>query len=77
MVSKYEGYSFYNDIVLRCNNIICVLCNDELRSFILNKDHQAICIAHPRFMTMKVYINPLLLWKGMKEDLVRYVMIFL
>jgi hypothetical protein len=42
LVPKFEGFTMENDELMRCNNRICVLPNDELKSFILNEAHRTM-----------------------------------
>jgi hypothetical protein len=58
---------------MRYNNKIYVPPNDKLRSMILSEAHHAVYMAHPGVTKMSVDLKPLLLWKGMKEDIVSYV----
>jgi hypothetical protein len=46
MVRKYEGYSLDNDGLLRFNERIYLLPNDELRILILSEAHRAVYMAH-------------------------------
>jgi hypothetical protein len=73
MVSKFEGYGLYNDGLMRYNKRICVLPNDELRSFILSEAHRAVYMARPGVTKMKEYLKPLIFWKGLKGNIVSYV----
>jgi hypothetical protein len=62
-----------NDKLLRFNNRIYIPPNDELRSLILNEGHRAVYMAHLGFTKMRVDLKPLFFWKGMKEDIVKFV----
>jgi hypothetical protein len=73
MVPRFEGYTLDNDGLLRYNNKIYILPNGELIILILSEAHRAVYMAHPGVMKMRVDLNPLFLWKGMKEDIVTYV----
>jgi len=58
-------------------NIIYVLPNDELRNLILRGTHRAMYMAHSGVTKMKADLKPLFFKKGMKADIVIYVMICL
>jgi hypothetical protein len=73
LVPKFEGYNLENDRLMRYNDWIYVPPNYELRNFILNEDHRVVYMAHPEVMKMREDLNPLFLWKGMKKDIVNYV----
>jgi hypothetical protein len=73
MVPKFEGFTVENDGLMRYNNHIYVLPNDELRSLILNEAHRAVYMDHPRVTKMRVDLKPLFFWKGMKADIVNYM----
>ena len=73
MVPKFEGYSLDNDGLLRFKRIIYVPPNDELRSLILSEAHRAVYMAHPRVTKMREYLKLIFFCKGMKADIVNYV----
>jgi hypothetical protein len=73
MVPRYEGYSLDDNGLLRFNGRIYIPPNDELRSLILSEAHQGVYMAHPRVTKMKEDLEPLFLWKGMKANIVSYV----
>ena len=73
LVPKFEGYTLDNDGLMRYNKWIYVLPNDELISLILRESHRLVYMAHPGVMKMKAYLEPLFFWKGMKVDIVNYV----
>jgi hypothetical protein len=73
MIPKYQGYSLDIDGLLRYNGKIYVLPNDKLRNLILSEAHRAVYMAHPRVIKMKLDLKPLLFWKGMKVDIVHYM----
>jgi hypothetical protein len=77
MVPKYEGYSIDSDRLMRYNSIIYVPPNDKLRSLILSEDHRAIYMAHMGVTKMKTNLKPLFFLKGMKADIVSYMVRFL
>jgi hypothetical protein len=66
MVLKYEVYSLDMDKLLRFNEKIYIPPNDELRNLILSEVNREVYMAHLGVTNMKVDLNPLLLWKGMK-----------
>jgi hypothetical protein len=74
MVPRYEGYSLDDNGLLRFNKIIYVSPNDELRILILSEALQAIYMAHPRVTKMKKDLKPLFFWKGLKVDIVSFIM---
>jgi hypothetical protein len=76
MVPRFAGFTLDNGL-LRFNNRIYIPPNDELRSLILNEDHRAVYMAHPRVMKMRADLKPLFFWKGMKAYIVNYVAICL
>jgi hypothetical protein len=73
MVQRFEGFTFDNDGLLRFKNRIYVPPNDDPRILILNEDHRAVYMAHPRVMKMREDLKTLLFWKGLKEDIVNYM----
>jgi hypothetical protein len=73
MVSIFEGFTLYDNGLLRFRNQIYVPPNNKLRSLILNEAHRAVYMAHPGVMKMRADLKPLFFWKGMKEDIVNYV----
>jgi hypothetical protein len=73
MVPRFEGYTLDNDGLMRYNNKICVLPNDELKSLTLSKAHTAMYTAHPGVRKMREDLKPLFFWKGMKVDIVSYM----
>jgi hypothetical protein len=77
LVPRFKGYTLDNNRVMRYNNHIYVPPNDELRSLILNEAHRAVYMAHPGVTKMRAYLKPLLFWKGMKADILNYVVICL
>ena len=40
---------------------------------ILNEAHRVVYMAHPGVMKMRADLKPLFFWKGVKEDIVNYV----
>jgi hypothetical protein len=62
-----------SDGILRYNGRIYVPPNDELRMLILNKVHRAMYMAHLGVTNMKAYLKHLFFWKGMKIDIVNYM----
>jgi hypothetical protein len=58
VVPRFEGFMFDDEGLLRFKNQIYVSPNDELRSFILNKAHRAVYMAHPGVMKMREDLNP-------------------
>jgi hypothetical protein len=72
-VPNYEGKSIESDGLLGYNNIIYVPTNDKLRNLILREAHRAVYMAHPGVTKMKEELKPLFLWKGMKIDIVNYM----
>jgi hypothetical protein len=77
MVPKFEGYTLDNDGLMRYNKKIFVPPNGELRSLILSEAHRAVYMAHPGVTKMNEKLNPLFFWKGMKANIVIYVVRFL
>jgi hypothetical protein len=73
MVPKFEGFYMDNEGLMKFNNWIYVPPNDELRNLILKEDHKEVYMAHPGVTKMRVDLKPLFYWKGMKEDIVKYV----
>jgi hypothetical protein len=73
LVQRFEGYALEDNRLMRYNNWIYVLPNDELRSLILSEAHRAVYMAHPRVTKMRADLNPLFFWKGMEADIVSYV----
>jgi hypothetical protein len=73
LVPRFEGYTLDNDELMRYNNPIYVSPNKELRSLILNEPHREVYMAHPGVTKMRADLHPLLIWKGMKADIVNYV----
>ena len=73
MVPKFEGFTLENDGLLRFKNRIYVPPNDKLRSLILNEAHRVVYMSHPGVMKMRVDLNSLFFWKGMKAYIVNYV----
>jgi hypothetical protein len=74
VVPRYEGYSLEYDGLLIFKGRIYIPPNDKLISLILSEAHQEIYMAHPGFTKMKENLNHLFFWKGMKEDIVSYVL---
>jgi hypothetical protein len=62
MVPRFVGFTLDNRL-LRFNNRIYIPLNDELRSLILNEDHRAVYMAHPRVTKMRADLKPLFFWK--------------
>jgi hypothetical protein len=77
MVLKFEGYSLDNNGLLRFNERIYILPNDELISLILSEVHRVVYMAHLGVMKVKKDLKSLFLWTRMKEDIVSYVVICL
>jgi precorrin-4 methylase len=77
MVLRYQGYSLDNDEIIRYIGRIYVPPNDKLRNLILNEAHRVVYMAHPRVKKMKEDLKPLLFRKGMKYDIVNYMVICL
>ena len=73
MVPRFELFTLDEDELLRFKNQICVPPNNELRSLILNEAHRVVNMAHSGVMNMREDLNSLFFWKGMKEDIVNYV----
>jgi hypothetical protein len=73
MVPQYQIFSFDSDGLLRFKSWIYILPNVELRMLILSKAHREIYMAHPRVMKMREDFKPLFFWKGMKANIVNYV----
>jgi hypothetical protein len=73
MVLKFEGYSLDNAGLLKFNRRIYIPPNKELRSLILSEAHRAMYMVHSGVMKMKAELKPLVFWKGMKEDIVSYM----
>jgi hypothetical protein len=73
MVPKFAGFTMDNDRLMRYNNWIYILINNELRSLILNEAHRAVYMAHPTVMKMRADLKPLFFWKGMKANIVNHV----
>jgi hypothetical protein len=73
LVPRFEGYILDKKGVMRYNNKISILPNDDLRSLILNEAHRAVYMAHPGVTKMRADLKPLFYWKGMKVDIVNYV----
>jgi hypothetical protein len=48
-----------NDGLMRYNNHIYILPNNDLRSFILNETHRTTYMAHPGVMKMRVELKTL------------------
>ena len=63
LVPNCEGYTLDNDGLMRYNNQIYVLPNDELRILILNEAHREVYMAQPGVMKMRENLKPLFLWK--------------
>jgi hypothetical protein len=63
LVPNFEGCTLDNDRLMRYNNQIYVLPNDEFKSFILSESHRAVYIAHPGVTKMREDLKPLFLWK--------------
>jgi hypothetical protein len=59
LVPKFVRFIVDNDKLMRCNNWIYVLDNDELRSLILNEAHRAMYMAHPGVTKMRAYLKSL------------------
>ena len=73
MVPKFEEFTMDNEGLLIFKGLIYILPKDELRILILNEDHRAVSMAHPRVTNMRADLKPLFFWKGMKADIVNYV----
>jgi hypothetical protein len=73
MVPNFEGYTLENSRLVRYNNKIYIPPNDELRNLVLRKAHRAVYMAHQGIMKMREYLKPLFFWKGMKADIVSYM----
>jgi hypothetical protein len=73
MIPIFEGFMFNGDGLLRFKNRIYVPPNEKLRSLILNEAHRAVYMAHSGVTKMRADLKPLLLWKGVKADIVNYV----
>jgi hypothetical protein len=73
MVPKFEGYTLENDGFLRYKNMIYVPPNEELRNLILSKAHREVYMAHSGVTKMKKDLKPLFFYKGMKANIVSYV----
>jgi hypothetical protein len=73
MVPRFEGYSLDRDGLLRFRGRIYVPSNDELRMLILSEAHRAVYMAHPGVTKMRADLKPLFFWKGMKADIVKFV----
>jgi hypothetical protein len=73
MVLRYRGYSLDNDGIVRYIGRVYVPPNEKLRNLILNEAHRVVYMAHPRVKKMKADLKPLLFWKGMKYDIVNYM----
>jgi hypothetical protein len=73
LVPRFEGYPLDNDEMMRYNNQIYILPNDDLRNFILNESHREVYMAHPRVTKMSVDLKHLFFWNGVKVDIVNYV----
>jgi hypothetical protein len=72
MIPRYEGCYLDSDELFRCNSIIYVPPNDELRKN-LNESHRAVYMAHPGVTKMKEELKYLFFWKGMKKYIVNYL----
>jgi hypothetical protein len=77
LVPKLEVYALNNDGLTMYNNQIYVPTNAELRSLILSEAHRVVYMAHPGVTKMRADLNPLFFWKGMKADIVSYMVRFL
>jgi hypothetical protein len=64
MVPIFEVFTLDDDGLLIFKNRSYVPPNDELRSLILNEDHRAVYMAHPRVTKMRAELKPLFFWKG-------------
>jgi hypothetical protein len=73
MVSNYEGYSLDNNILLRFYEKIYIPPNNELKILTLSEAHQVVYMAHLGVTKMKVDIKPLFFYKGLKADIVSYM----
>jgi hypothetical protein len=73
MIPKFEGLIVENGGLLRFKNRIYVPPNDDLRILILNEAHKEVYMTQTRVTKMREDLQPLFLWKGMKEDIVNYV----
>jgi hypothetical protein len=73
MVPKFEGFIVDNEGLLRFKIHIYVLPSDELRGLILNVAHREVYMAHLRVAKFRADLKPLLVWKGMKENIVNYM----
>ena len=73
MVPRFEGFTFDDDGLLRFRGRIYVPPNDELRMLILSEAHREVYMAHSGVMKMRVDLQPLFFWKGMKSHIVNYV----
>jgi hypothetical protein len=73
LLPKFEGFTLDIDGLMRYNNRICVPPNNNLRSLILNEAHRAVYMSHPGVTNMRADLKPLFFWKGMKADIVNYV----
>jgi hypothetical protein len=59
MVPRFEGFSFYDNGLLRFKNWIFVPPNDELRMLILSEAHREVYMAHSGVTKMRVDLKPL------------------
>jgi hypothetical protein len=73
LVPRFEGYTLDKNRLMIYNNQIYVLPKEHLRSLILNEAHRVVYMAHLGVTKMRVDLKPLFLWKGMKVDIVNYV----
>jgi hypothetical protein len=74
MVPRYEGFSFDGDGLLRFRSWIYVPPNDKFRMLILSEAHREVYMAHLGVMKMRADLQPLFFWKGMKANIVNYVL---
>jgi hypothetical protein len=73
MVTRFEGFSFDSDGLLKFKNWIYVPLNDKLRMLILSEAHRVVYMAHPSVTKRRAYLKPLFFWKRMKANIVNYV----
>jgi hypothetical protein len=73
MVPRYEGFSFDSNGLLRFKGRIYRPPNDELRMLILSEDHREVYMAHPGVTKMRADLKPLFFWRGMKANIINYV----
>jgi hypothetical protein len=72
-IPMFEGYTLDENGLLRFYGRIYILPNEELCNFSLRETHRATYMAHSRVKKMNADLKPLFFLRGMKRDIVDFV----